>query len=723
MDKPAMAPALPEAQPEAAQPEEEVPPSQQYWAAEKDSEEFGKKLQSRLDVCREAAKTSTHLRNVATAYTHYYGQDIEGVGATATEIVRSGEQGEMAELRVPKCRALVAGVVNIVTGAKVAWEAVSSNADHDSRSACVTLDNALEYYWKERGVLKRGVDATRDAVVFGEGFILTPWNEAKGNPVAAYNGKLVHDGDIDFRLVKTWDVIRDPTYKAWEELPWYAFVLWENKFDVAADAPPDKREDVLSRSAATLSTRVYGAQAGAMEPDCIQVIHFVHKPTPALQQGRYSRMLEGGLVLEDGPLPEEYWEGGPLHRIASGELAGTPWPYASFWAALGVAQVADSIHTSLATNITTTAPGLISAEKDSELAPNDIAGGPKVIYRRAGSQPPVAVQLQQASGEQFKYLDLLRKEEQGMVGLNSTTMGEPEAKTLSGAAMALLSSMSIQANSDLQGNWVDFVTRLGNCFLRVFQKRATVERKVALAGKNRAGLVKALHLSSSSIAGVERVTADIGNPMQQTVAGRMELAQLYLQIPGMVQVPEQIQSVVDTGRLEPLTQNLSNELLLISGENEALADGKEAPVMLTDNHRLHLKEHPGVGATVEARANPEVMQALQAHIAQHIKLLRETDPGILMALGQQPLPPPQPPAGMGPPGAPPGMPPGAPPGPGGPPGATAGPPPSADAAMPPMPAPGGPGGEPPDMPHMPTNPATGEKFAPAAGVAPGGPIG
>lgn len=662
--------------------------SEKYWAAV-DTSEIGERLKEKFEAWRTAAKDCEHSSQVATAYTHYFGRDIEGVGANAAGVARSGEQGELAEVRVPHARALANGVLNIVTGPKVVWNALPTTNDFEARAACVTASNACEYYWKDRQVAARAVEAALHAVVFGEGFLFTPWDPHEGPDVAALGDKLIRGGDIAYRVVPTWDTMRDPTVKAFDSLTNFAVVLWENRFDVAARCQDEETAaEVLKRGSVWFSDgeQVDPAQT---DSDIIPVVYWFHQRTPALPRGRETVLLPDGLVISDGELHQAHWKALPVHRLSAGELAGTPWPFASFWTALGVQQVSDSIHSSLTTNITTTAPGLVSVETTSEISSDSIAGGPKVVYRAAGTQPPVAIQLQQASAESFKYLQLLRQEAQQLVGLNSTTLGQPEGANLSGAAMALLSSMSIQANSDLQAKWVAFIERVGNATLQHIAHRMPVPRKVALSGKGRSHLVKATEFSGPALQGVDRVLVEIGNPLQQTAAGRMELAQLYNGA-GFTKTPEQLAAVVETGRLDPLTQNLSNQLLLIAQENDALARGENPPVSLFDDQRLHLLEHPAVSASLEARADPKVMAALQAHCDEHIRILRETDPAILAVLGQQPL-------------APPGQPPGA--------------PPDVGAAVAPPPAPGD---APADvnMPGLPTNPATGEPAGAVAGLPP-----
>lgn len=68
------------------------------------------------------------------------------------------------------------------------------------------------------------------------------------------------------------------------------------------------------------------------------------------------------------------------------------------------------------------------------------------------------------------------------------------------------------------------------------------------------------------------------------------------------------------------------EIIKIKQENEWLADGKEAPVLITDNHLQHIIEHKSVLSTIEACMNPEVIRAVIIHIEEHINAMKNGDP-------------------------------------------------------------------------------------------------
>ena len=83
-----------------------------------------------------------------------------------------------------------------------------------------------------------------------------------------------------------------------------------------------------------------------------------------------------------------------------------------------------------------------------------------------------------------------------------------------------------------------------------------------------------------------------------------------------------------------------NELLLIKSENERLMEGEEVMAAAIDAHRMHIMEHKAVLADPDLRKDADLARNVLGHIQQHIDLLRNTDPDLLMLLGEQPLNPP-----------------------------------------------------------------------------------
>jgi hypothetical protein len=646
-----------------------------------------------------------HYSNVRIAYTHLYGFDMEGVGANASLVTRSGNQGSIAELRVPASAGLLRKAFNIVVGPELTWSAVATTTDYASEAQAVTARNSLEYYWKHEMMGVQCKAAQFEAMAFAESALHIPWDTNSGKEMGVdmqtdpNRPRIIRGGDMRFARIPTWDIFRDPTAHSRESLTYVIVREWPDKFDTAATCDTEeKRQACMTSGASPPSAQAWLPFRVTYDSNTkrIPVYYLYALRSPSVPQGRQTVFLENGTVLSDGPLDERYVNLtgtiGAVVWTTSGSYAGTPWPYTKWFGTLGSDQARDGLRRDLLTNATATSGNVIavpSSMMDAGAAVAFESGGPQLIPIPEGSTGEIKVlQLQQSHPEHFKLLQTLGSEEQQIMGIDQLTGGNLDAMPASGALAALMTSTSVQNNSQEQSAFVDLATRVGNLVLRHIQKMPQPKR-IALAGNARSALVTTTEVSGTQVAGIERVMGTMGSPMQQTDAGRYQIATEALKNK-WVKTPEQFQTVLDTGRLDALTEDLSNELLLIKGENEALSRGEDVKVMLEDDHRLHLKGHPAVMASLRARQDPKVVAALQAHDDAHLRMLREADPELLKAMGQEPLAPAAPQTGTPPPM-------------GGQPAQPQRPPQAQQQAQ---------------APSMPTNPQTGQKAAPAGGSQP-----
>ncbi len=635
--------------------------SRTYFAAEP-SDRIGQILKAKVDAFATNKLASELYSRLRKCFLYYYGLDPSGIHATSA-ILRGGEQGELADVRVNHARALVNTLLNLIVGPSVVWSVKATNSDFESAGQCVLGNAILEYYWQDRNVGKYAIRACEEAIAFTEGFVFAEWDETLGEDYGVETDpetgeqSLIKTGDIRFTNISTWDVIRDPRKKSWDELDWVILRIPKNRHDLAAQHPElfeailDAGDDEEFR----IDRQNY--QPGDDEvPDDVPVYYFFHKPTPACPQGRETVFINEDCVLRDRPLQ---YDRIPLHRVHAADLIGTPFGYSPFLETLGIQELIDSLHSSIATNQTAFATQCIAIAQGSEIPIDQIAGGMRAIYYPPGAQPPQALQLTKSPPEVFQHLKDLKHDQEQLFGLNSVVRGAPEGSSRSGRALALLQSQALQQSSGIQKNWTAFVESIGLAVIKMMQTRATAERRIAISGKNNRYLDRDEPFTSKSIGKISRVQVQVGNPMSQTAAGREEIADKYIQLQ-LIKSPEQLQQVLDTGRLEPLTQSISNELLLISSENENIAKGISPPVLLHDDHRLHAREHRPAMSNPQARQDEKLLTAGMQHMHDHYSALfgvlePMTDPQyrermlFMLGLGPEPMP-------MLPPGAPPPQP-------------------------------------------------------------------
>jgi hypothetical protein len=179
----------------------------------------------------------------------------------------------------------------------------------------------------------------------------------------------------------------------------------------------------------------------------------------------------------------------------------------------------------------------------------------------------------------------------------------------------------------------------------MLKQYATVPRVATIVGKMNTPYMK--EFKGDDLENVNRVIVDMGNPLSKTTAGKIQIADTLLQY-GFVKNPDMYFSVLQNGRLDSIMDPVQRQLMLIAMENEQMSDGINPPVLMTDNHAMHIQEHKQLLDSPEARNNSDLVVVVLAHIQEHIRQLQTGDPNLFQILGIQGLPPAQSPQGQPP---------------------------------------------------------------------------
>jgi hypothetical protein len=602
-----------------------------YWAAIEDPAEFGAALKDVIEGNSQAAIVQKIKSEQQGAFLHSYAISFQD-RSSSSRILRDGQEGELATFRVPIANALANAVVALVTNNKVTWDCKAANADANSRAQTTIGNNACDYYWHDRGVEGHTRDVTNEATRFGECFTFIEYDPTAGEMTVppdsrAGNNQVIpgaeaqsfpaqanFEGDARFHLVSSWDAVRDPYSKSYEDCDWLSIRLRRNRFDLAArfgpevlDACSDPKKGILGNT----------ASEAKVKSDLVDCWYWFHRRTPAMPEGRQCVVI-GDKAFELQPL--QYREI-PVARLASGKIAGTPFPFAPFWTALASQEVQDALYSAIVTNNLNLGAQMIAAQAGSDIEPSSF-GPMQLVTYPVGGKPPEALQLVQSAPESFKLLEKIQADQKQLLGLNNTALGQPEGANLSGAAMALLSSMASQANSSFQAAYAEYVKQVGNIFMHIVQDFFTIERKIKIAGKSASYMVTEQPFSSESVSDISTVSVRIGNPVAQTVAGReaifdkLKQAQLELKIP-IMSTAEDVQQLLETGRIEGITDDKRDQALLVEAENEALSRGEPQVALLGDDDIYHCKHHRSVVTSIEARNDPALLNVVLEHVHQH----------------------------------------------------------------------------------------------------------
>jgi hypothetical protein len=597
-----------------------------YWAASTDYSELSRSILAKVNDYDNFLSETNTISKLQEVNDHYYGMKLGGL-----RIDKSGGQGEITNISVNAFRNFITHVHVLTTQNKLAFEAQAINSDYEAQGQCLLAKAVLEYENSDKGLNKLLLDLVEGTLLNAEHYVSVRWNKFGGEPVAAdlEANQAVMSGEVEYKLHSLIDVIRDSTRRTNRGQKWVILRESVNRFELEAQYP-DFEDEILGapepqKKFSSLERITMG------ETDDIEVLTLYHDQSAALPKGRQVVMV-GDTVIADDALP---YRKIPVIRMAASDIQDSILAYSMSFDLCPLQKAQDALFTAGLSNNLAFALQNIWCKTDFG-GVKDLGDGLGLIV---SPEKPEAIQLTASSPELYKLIDLLQNQSQLLTGVNSVTRGQPDANLKSGAALALVAAQAISYQSNLQNAYADVVGQVGTAIVEILQKFATAPQIISMGGKAKRSYVKAFSKDDLSL--IRKVVVKLGNALQQTVAGRTALAEQLMQA-GLIKNAQQYLAVVETGTLDPLDEVEISELMSARNENEDIMGGKEVFATLVDDHIAHIMAHRAVAADTETRRNPEVMERLLDHIAEHIALIPQMPPELAQAMGimqQPPMPP------------------------------------------------------------------------------------
>lgn len=587
--------------------------------------------------------SSGYLDKLRAMWAAYHGAYYSNV-QNGHKISFSGEQGELANLPVNHFRNIAQNILVMITSSRPTMEARAVNTDYKSLVQTKLANGLLDYYMREKRLERYLKTAVEYSIVLGSGYIKMEWNATGGEIYdhidpetdpqtgeTTNEGFPVYEGDVNFVNLSPFDVVVDST-KENQDHDWVLCRTYKNKFDLAAKYPEQKDKIIAIPSKAD-SERYRFNTLGVYETDDVPVYEFFHKRTEAMSEGRYLLFLDYDLMLMDAPMSYDVL---PIYRISPGDIIGTPFGYSPMFDLLPIQDAINSLFSTVLSNQSAFGVQSIIMPRGTDITPSNLVGGLNLIEYNAQLGKPEPLQLTSTPPEVFNFMQTLIKEMEVISGVNSVARGNPDPNLKSGNALALIQSMALQYMSGLQQSYVQLIEDVGTGMIKMLQRFAAVPRIAMIVGKSNRTEMR--EFTGDDLSSVNRIIVDVGNALSRTTAGRVEMAEQMLQM-GIIKTPEQYITVINTGKLEAMTEDTQSELLLIKAENESLVSNEPVIAVATDQHSLHIKEHKCVLADPDLRKDPALVARTLEHIQEHIDLLRNLDPDLLAMMGEQPLGP------------------------------------------------------------------------------------
>lgn len=617
-----------------------------YWAAGP-TRECADEVIARCDDYWRFCKTSNWFENWRKLY-YAYNPNRYVAGQT----VMAGESNEYRTIKVNQFRNILEHIQTLSITDRPAWQPQSTNSDSTSQKQTIIAQGVLDYMMREKRVERHLRDATRNALLFTEGFVSEWWEPTAGDPVAQdeETGETRYDGDLRYSSHEPVDVVRDPNLKHFSQRSWLVVRTYENKYDMAAKYPEYSSEITDSVLSINNVNHYMGGQFmdRSMDTDLVAILNFYHVKSAACPEGRQMTMLADGTVLSDSILLYKHI---PVHRIVSNDQVGTPMGMSISLDLLPLQEMLDAHYsTIISINENYSIPKILLPIGSNIMADSLSAGFQAISYNPQAGKPEVMM-MPTAPDGLFRAMLQIQQDMETISGVNSVSRGNPEASLKSGSALALVQSMAIQFHAPLQQSYIQLLEDVGTATIQIMQDYADTPRIIQIAGRRNKGIVQQ-SFSNRDISDISRVQVQVGNPLAKTVSGRLSIAQDLL-ANKIITTGAEYLMVLETGQLEPLTQGATAELLNLASENEMLLDGEQVPVLFTDNHVLHIQEHTALASDPQIRRNPQAFGVIAQHIQQHIQMLSDPDYQNYRTLVNQPsLPGPAAPAQPGMPAGP-----------------------------------------------------------------------
>jgi hypothetical protein len=602
------------------------------------TEQLTPMLMDKFDNYSQYISATGRLTIWRRVYYNFYKADYDQ-GA----LLRAGLNGEYVTMPLNQFKNLVDHLHNLITSQKFSYVPKAVNTDYQSQSASILTRGLLVYFDTEKRLPRGRKRCARFAELFGEGYAALDWDASLGDekgvlPQTDPNvpPTIRHEGDFTEKIYLPTDVARDTGSRQFAQ-DWYIMRDYQNKWDLAAKYPAlaDKIKGLAADPDDDTNLRLI-SNTDFSQTDLIPVYTFRHDKTPACPDGKYTIFLNADICLLDGPLP---YKTKNVYACYVEPQEESCFGYSHLWHLLPLQEQLDNLVSTVVTNQSLAVANILIPE-GANIQLEQLAEGMNGFKYNAQMGEIKPLNLVNTPKEVFDMMEFIIKQMEIIAGINSVVRGDVPTNLRSGSALALVAAQAMQFGSGLQESYVNLKEDCSTGIIELLGNPAFVQdsRVALIAGKVNQPLLK--QFVAGDLAPISRVQVELANPLAATTAGRVQMAETLIQN-GLIKNKEQYLMVMQTGTLEPEIEGLQAELLLIKQENESLSQGKPVQAIKTENHPLHIMEHKAVLCNLDAKNNPQVLQATLGHIAQHEQLmiqLQLQEPMILQILGIPPVP-------------------------------------------------------------------------------------
>lgn len=614
----------------------------QYWAA--DMEDPAVAINHLMMITNDQNDLSSNnsfrqawVRN----YLAYYSPVIQ-TDRWDTSLTFEGVQGELTRMQTPEARTAINRLKAVISKQRLSFSCMAEVGGSDI-SEEIKIGNALcdQIIQNERLDLK-APECLEGALVCGKWFLKTIWNSEKGDPIGYRDedGLLLRAGGPEISLISIFDCFYDVDYNSAQDRPWMMVRTRRSRWDLMAEHP-DIADQIKGLSPAQ---EVLGASfwfnPTFVNNDTVIVWEFYHRPSPAMPEGRILIFSSSETVYYDDV---NKYGVIPIEEMSPESVLTTGLGYPKLSDLLPSQEMLDNTISAIATNSSQFAVQNVLVSRNANINIEEINGMRFVSYTPEnvpGGGEPKALNLSATAPETFKFADMLSGKIDKISLLNGALQGQPPPGVTSGTAIATLAASGIESINPYTLCYYYCLEKTMWHALNAYQKFGSAFQTIKVAGKNLQITGKSFNKDTiKNLSGVKIITT---NPLMQTIAGRIEIAEKMMAIPK--EFWGDYAAILEGEPLQNLTKGAVAQRDLIMLENEQMSQGVKVPALATDNHAEHIKGHAEPLNDPNVRINGQVNQVYLDHIMEHYTLSKQTAPDLMYMVqtGMMPAaPPPQ----------------------------------------------------------------------------------
>ena len=607
----------------------------EYFAA-KETNDCVSDLEKRVDDYYNYLRTNGYISRWRINFNHYYKAKF-----TMNRVNKTGEEQELKSIVANHFRNITSHMVVQTVQNRIKWDARAINTDTESLAQAKLANQLCDVEVKNKKIEDKLRVFAEYNYLYGEGFMKTVWSDTAGDlylagevnkmdemgnpiittetdpitgeeiPIQETESVLKRFGDVVYSVHSPDNVARDINTRNYDDCEWVTIRHKKNKYNLIALFPEFKEKILSAKLDRTRDEIIIPSVTEKSESDYIYVYEFFHKDTDAVTGGRYILYLNKDVILQDGPLSTPMY---PIVRLCGENELHSPFGYTICNDLATLQDALNKLYSVVVTNQMRFGVGVIAVPKGSTISTSSLAKGMKVIEYDPRLGLPSPLNFTATPQEVFTMIDLLKVDQQMITAINGVLRGQPDPNMRSGTMLDTIVSQSYNFHRGTEQSYNSAVESIGTNFIKIMQKFASTERPMQYAGKSNRYLMR--YWKSDDISKIDRIFIEQGNPVQNTLGGKLSIANNLL-ANGLIKDPRAYLAIIETGNLDISIDQDIHDVLLMEEETEMLASGQPVKADITDYHYMHGIKHPRAISNPEARNNEQVMMNYMQHMGEH----------------------------------------------------------------------------------------------------------